>query len=97
MIVAYVAIFIDLSYNFGRHLGACFILKPYINRNLNYRQGDSILPILSHLFIKTCLIEDELVKLKLLEPTSWKNSFLLDQVFGGFIGSIKKRANEIKH
>lgn len=97
MIVAYISLLLELSYNFGRHLGACFILQPYLNRNLKYMQGESILAIQSYLFVRTCLIENELIKLKMLEPTPWKKSFLLDQVFGGFIGKYKKKINGLYH
>lgn len=95
-LASFIFIFLDFSHKFGRHLGGFFILHPFMNRFLNYGNGESIISLQTYLFIKTCLIEEELIKLKKIKPTPWKDSFVLDQVFGEFRGKMTNKIRNFK-
>jgi len=57
----------------------------------------------TRLFVKRCLYEEYLIKQNRIQAESWKNSYLLDQVFGSsiakfnlFIKKVQGKANIIK-
>ena len=86
----------EISYNLGRHIGGFIVMKPLMNRLLNTNKGDSIIAAQSYLFVKTCLIEEVLIKNKKIKPPQWNRSFVVDQVFGSFIGKYEKKLSNIK-
>ena len=85
----------DICYNFGRHLGSFIIMNPILNNFLSLES--SILSMQTYLFMKTCLIEETLIKNKQLQATPWSKSFIIDQVFGGTRAKIVKYSKTIKN
>jgi len=68
------------------------------------KDGNSIHAMQTRLFVKRCLYDDYLVSLNKKSAESWRNSFLLDQVFGSSIAKfnlfkkkIQGKVNIIKH
>lgn len=68
------------------------------------KDGNSIHAMQTRLFVKRCLYDDYLVTLNKKPAESWKNSFLIDQVFGSsiakfnlFIKKIQGKVNTVKH
>jgi len=71
--------------------------KQALDCLLQFNKGETILSIQTRLFIKTCLIEEQLVRNGSIPKESWRNSFILDQVFGSIIGKIVKYGKGIRN
>lgn len=103
MLGFYFTVLFESLYITGRHIGSFIILKEYLNRYLKYNNGESIISMQAFLFVKTCLIEEEINKTN-NENINFKinnnennnsiksnKAFLFDQIFGGIYGRWIKR------
>ena len=85
---------LSIQYNFFTHFAEFCSIKYVINKNLSFK-NESIFHINARLFLKSCLIEDELIKLGKVTPLPWSKSFFLDQVFGAALGKIVLKLNNL--
>jgi len=88
--LSYLAFTFNITYNFGRHLGSFIITRGILNRFLKLKNGESILGMQTRLFIKSCLLDELREKENRKPKTSWRNSFVLDQIFGSSVAKLKK-------
>jgi len=64
-----------------------------MNILLNLKDGNSIQAFQTRLFVKRCLYDKLLIQQNKIPNESWKNSYLLDKVFGA---SLAKLTNYFK-
>ena len=88
--ISYITFVFNVSYNFGRHLGSFIISRGILNRFLILKDGESILGMQTKLFIKCCLLDELREKEGKKVRTTWKNSFIMDQIFGSSLAKAKK-------
>lgn len=88
--ITYIPFTFNITYNFGRHLGSFIISRGLLNRFMKLKNGESILGMQTKLFIKTCLLDELRENEKKKQKTSWKNSFIMDQIFGSSLAKLKK-------
>jgi hypothetical protein len=67
-----------------------------INKLLNLKNGDSIQAIQTKLFVKKCLADEYLVKTNKIPKQQWRNSFIVDQVFGSTIAQTELSFKSLK-
>jgi hypothetical protein len=100
LIVIYPLFVFNITYNFGRHLGGFLIMrsknKNFYLENINELLGmkDSIQGLQTRLFVKSCLMDELLIKENLKKPEPLTQSFIFDQTIGSTFGRLIRIKNK---